>query len=83
MGLFNYVKVPDVKCLKCKKTIKDSVAQWQSKEPEAMMNTVDYWETDEFHGGCPHCEAYLEFRISKQQRQKIPLSSYKPSIRKI
>ena len=80
MGVYNYVKVPRIKCPECKKFIK-AHSDWQSKEPNAAMDTVEYWETDEFHENCPHCNKYIEFRLSKKSRKRFTLNDYKGGLR--
>lgn len=70
MGMFDYVNFK-VKCPTCGMTVKG----FQSKDKECTMDTLEYWEVDNFYAMCENCETWVEYRRIKPANY-APLSDY-------
>jgi len=79
MGMFNWVKAPNIKCPFCKKII-PSNSGWQSKdcEIENICETVDFFTCFNFYTSCPHCEKWVEFKRERNHEIKVKDFGFKP-----
>lgn len=78
MGMFDYIKL-EVKCPKCKA----KVDGFQSKDGGCFLDTLDYWEVDNFYSSCNKCGTWIEYDLhpATNPRPKISLSKYKRTTR--
>lgn len=61
MGLFNYVNF-STKCPCCGVDLKD----FQSKDGDTIMTTVEPWEVSNFYTSCDFCKCWVEYTIKDQ-----------------
>ena len=74
MGMFDYVKCPEVLCPECDRPLEG----WQSKGGECVLDTVDFSELNNFYTSC-ECGVWIEFnRIIPPD---VPLSGYEMTVR--
>ena len=64
MGMFDYVTVPQEfrACPKCGAALEE----FQSKDGECLLSTLDYRLVGNFYTSCESCQAWVEYR------RKIP-----------
>ena len=77
MGMFDYIN-HKMKCPKCGANVSD----FQSKDGSCTMNTLEYWEVDNFYTLCDNCDTWIEFNLKRGVRKEIPLEDYEMSLRK-
>jgi len=61
MGLFNYVSY-EAPCPKCGALIKE----WQTKDGDCFLNTVEPWEVSHFYAPCPKCNAWVVAKVDAE-----------------
>lgn len=69
MGMFDYVKF-EMACPKCGKPI----SEFQTKDLERELITVDYKSTKSFYGMCESCRTWINF-IKTKNRNAIGISA--------
>jgi hypothetical protein len=72
MGMFDYVNVPITGCPYCGK---EGLTDWQSKDGDCLLVTVEYWEVDNFYTHCDFCRLLVEY-VRTVPKQPIPLEYY-------
>jgi len=70
MGMFDWINFVDV-CPTCGIT----VTGFQSKDSSCQLNTLEYWEVNNFYSYCPKCKTKIEYNLIVK-RQKIPIENY-------
>jgi hypothetical protein len=68
--MFDWVKVPDMKCPYCKE---GELSGWQTKSGECTLRDVDFWMTDNFYTSCDACNKWVEYQLKKEAR---PITDY-------
>jgi predicted RNA-binding Zn-ribbon protein involved in translation (DUF1610 family) len=71
MGMYDNIRTPDIKCPHCGEV----VTGFQSKDADCALDTLDYWEVDNFYTSCVSCGTWLEF-YRKTPRQYLPIEAY-------
>lgn len=74
MGIFNYVDFK-CKCPKCGET----VADFQTKDGDLFLDTVNYGEVHNFYSSCDKCRVWIEFNLNPKF---ITLDMYEASYSK-
>jgi hypothetical protein len=64
MGLFDTVKF-STKCPCCGEVI----PEFQTKDNDACMNTVDPWTVSNFYASCDLCHAWVEYNLKPEFTQ--------------
>ena len=66
MGMFDWVnfKVP---CPKCGREVEN----FQSKDGDCLLGTLEFWQADNFYSYCDRCEAMINYTLSNDIREKI------------
>lgn len=77
MGLYDYINFK-MNCPRCKK----DMGEFQSKDGDCGMETLDWWEVDNFYTSCEHCRTWVEFTLGKRPNRKLKISDYDKSIEK-
>lgn len=67
--MFDYVNFK-IACPNCG----HEVREFQTKDTECCLHTVEYWETSYFYSACDNCEASITF----SRNQRIPPLPYVP-----
>lgn len=65
MGYFDYVNVKEIKCRKCGAELSD----WQSKDADCRLETVELREVDNFYTDCRKCGTWNEYN---RDRSSMP-----------
>ena len=55
--MFDNIKTPKIKCFQCGTGIND----WQSKDGECRMTTLNFKAVDNFYTNCPKCRTWNEY----------------------
>ena len=58
MGMYDYVKA-SLACPKCKTEIVD----WQSKDGECIMDTLQPQDVRRFYSSCPKCGVWIDCEV--------------------
>lgn len=59
--MYDYVKFR-MECPNCNRLVDD----FQSKDRERILNTLEFWEVNTFYSSCKNCGTWIEFnRIMK------------------
>ena len=58
MGMFDYVKTPDISCPRCGAL----VTGFQSKDLGCDLVEVDFTEVQEFYSSCKKCDLWMLFK---------------------
>jgi hypothetical protein len=69
MGMFDYIRFK-VKCPLCGTLVQD----FQSKDGQCLLETLEYWQVDNFYSYCNNCGNSIEYKL--EERRKIPLKDY-------
>lgn len=64
----------EIKCPRCGELVKD----FQSKDGSCMLDTLEYWEVDNFYSQCNGCKLWIEFNRKKKQ---VDISEYEMETR--
>jgi hypothetical protein len=75
MGMYDNINF-EIECPKCKKLIKG----FQSKDGVCMLETLDFWEVNNFYSSCSNCFCYIEFNIDKRPNRDLKIEDYDKSI---
>ena len=70
MGMFDNIKFK-TKCPNCGNEVDD----FQSKDGGCNLNTLNYWDVDNFYSSCDKCGTWIEYTLNKK-RPKIPIKNY-------
>lgn len=74
MGLFDYVNY-EMPCPKCG----TEITEFQTKDGDSYMKTVEYWQVGNFYGSCPKCEAWVEFTLRSDAKPR-PITDYEMTV---
>lgn len=75
MGMFDWVNVPPMPCPFCGE--ENSLRNWQTKDSDCLLNTVEYWTVDNFYTSCDECDAWVEFsRHIPREKPTTPLAGF-------
>ena len=78
MGMFDDVKF-EMDCPKCGKKI----TGFQSKDGSCTLDTLHFWEVDNFYSDCENCQIWIEFtKVTSNKKRKPDISDYKMEVRK-
>jgi len=66
MGIFDSVNFK-IKCSECGNVIDD----FQSKDGDCLLNTLEFWEVDNFYSFCPTCNKRIEFTLKTEVSDRI------------
>jgi len=73
MGMYDDIKVnEEVRCNHCNHVL----TGFQSKDGDCVLETLEYWQVDNFYTSCENCGFWTEFTLPAERRRKIPLSAY-------
>lgn len=61
MGMFDYVKY-EAPCPKCG----TKITNWQTKDSDCSLTTVEPWQVDKFYAPCPHCHAWIDAKVTAE-----------------
>jgi len=75
MGMFDYVNFK-MKCPNCETELNE----FQSKDGLCLMNTVEFWEVDNFYDFCRKCGTWVSFILKENRNKKYDIEDYKISI---
>ena len=75
MGMFDWVNYA-MPCPQCGVI----VDEFQSKGGPCGMETIDFWEVDNFYAFCDQCGAWIEFKL-KDKRPPLPISAYSMTVK--
>ncbi len=70
MGMFDDIKF-EMDCPSCG----EKVDGFQSKDGGCFMDTLDFWEVNNFYSSCRNCHAWIEFN-RKKPRQPDPIEDF-------
>ena len=76
MGVFNFVKF-STKCPKCGELITD----FQTKDGDLTLRTVDFFEVDNFYSSCDKCNTVIEYTLQPELRKLISIQCYNLEIK--
>jgi len=76
MGMFDYIKF-NIPCPVCK----NMIDEFQSKDGDCEMETLEFWEVDRFYISCKHCGTWIEYNRIKE-RQPSSIEEYELTIKK-
>jgi len=72
MGMYDNINF-EMPCPNCKTKIE----YFQSKSGSCLMNTLEFWEVENFYAGCSYCNTWVEFNIKgKRPNRKLTLKDY-------
>jgi len=66
MGMFDSINFK-IKCSECGNVIDD----FQSKDGDCLLNTLEFWEVDNFYSSCSTCNKRIEFTLKKEVSERI------------
>jgi len=76
MGMFNYVNWI-MKCPKCGNSIYD----FQTKDGDLTLRTVEFCEVDNFYSSCNKCGTNVEYTLKPEIRKLITIDYYNLEVR--
>lgn len=66
MGMFDYVRY-SAPCYKCGHTLNE----WQSKDHDCSLDTVEPTQVSRFYTACPKCRAWNEYKVEPPKEATI------------
>ena len=66
-------------CPRCKK----DMGEFQSKDGDCGMETLDWWEVDNFYTSCEHCRTGKDDKKYKAELDKFLKHRVKPKLRRV
>ena len=69
--MFNYVNFI-IKCPKCGSSIYD----FQTKDGDLTLRTVEFFEVDNFYSSCDKCGVQIEYTLKPEIRKFITIDYY-------
>ncbi len=78
MGMFDYIDFK-TECPKCG----EKVTGFQSKDGPCQLETLNYWEIDNFYAACDNedCDAWIEYkRTVIIPPLQVPITHYKRTV---
>lgn len=76
MGMFDYINFTCA-CPNCGEPVKG----FQSKDAGCEMETIPYWEVDNFYTNCDKCDTWIEY-YRKAPKPFTPIEHYKMTFKK-
>ena len=76
MGMYDYVEFK-TKCPNCKKEIDG----FQTKDGRCIMDTLNFWEVDNFYSSCECCGTWVTHTLESRPNRKITIKDYKMVVR--
>jgi len=76
MGMFDYVNY-EMDCPTCG----EKLDSFQSKDGRCVLETIEYWEVDNFYDYCDTCKVMVEFNRIRTAKEPVPITDYKMSTR--
>ena len=61
MGMFDYIKY-EAPCPKCGEMLDD----WQSKDSECLLDTLEPWQVSHFYQSCPKCKSWILAKVDAE-----------------
>jgi hypothetical protein len=73
VGMFDYVTHAEIDCPECGAKVSD----FQSKDNACFMDTIPFWEVNNFYTMCRNCKTWIEFDlVPREPRPPRPLTDY-------
>ena len=77
MGTYDNINL-EIKCPLCGYKLKN----FQSKNKDCDMSTLEFWQVNEFHTICDNCDSFIKYTLKDGARSKFTLDDYKLSHKK-
>lgn len=75
--MFDYIKF-ETDCPECGAKLKN----FQSKDGPCMLETLDYWEVDNFYDYCDKCGARVYYNLKEDKKPQLPIDFYEQGVDK-
>ena len=78
MGMYDNINFK-IECPRCKKEIQG----FQSKDGHCVMETLEFYEVNNFYASCSNCRTWIEFTLKgNRQNRELTIKDYKKEVEK-
>lgn len=76
MGMFDNINY-EMDCPRCN----HKVDNFQSKDGPCLMESLEFWEVNDFYSHCRNCGNWIEFIIERRPNRRLRITDYKKIIK--